>query len=276
MVVRLIQRTAQVFFVALGIFIVPAAMHSAQDVLAQLGVKPKAASDAVMTGVTSGSVNTWAVAKSFKMADAAVRAELASGGIAWAKTYTQSPEFASAYAKLREERKPQAPVYTDTPEEALEQQLARQKDEAQKNAEDMKKALETMPPDVRKQVEEGMKGAAAALAQMDTPEMRKIQLDGMRMERESRKTQYADDLKQWEAEYPANPTPLISKRLKAFLDLSASVNFDAKVEPRDGKLRFVDPQYERKPADWKLLYRAGRPAVDAARASAQAWLAELK
>lgn len=276
MVIRPVQRTAPVFVVALGIFIVPSVIHSAQDALAQLGVSPKAASNAVVTGVTSGSVNTWAVGRAFKAADAAVRAELASGGIAWAKAHTQSPEFASAYAKLREDRKPQAPVYTDTPEEALDKQLAKQKADAQKNAEDMKKALETMPPDVRTQVEEGMKGAAAALAQMDTPEMRKIQLDGMRMERESRKTQYAADLKKWEAEYPANPTPLIAKRLKAFLDLSASVNFDAKVEPRDGKLRFVDPQLERKPSDWKLLYRAGRPAVDAARAAAQAWLAELK
>ena len=276
MVIRLIQRTAQVFVVALGISSVPAVIHSAQDALAQLGVSPKAAGDSVMSGVTSGSANTWAVAKAFKAADAALRAQLASGGIAWAKAYTQSPEFASAYAKLREGRKPQAPVYTDTPEEALEKQLAKQKADAQKNAEDMKKALETMPPDVRKQVEEGIKGAAAALAQMDTPEMRKTQLDGMRMERESRKTQYAADLEKWEAEYPANPTPLIAKRLKAFLDLSASVDFDARVEPKDGKLRFVDPQLERKPADWKLLYRAGRPAVDAARAAAQAWLVELK
>lgn len=276
MVVRLIQRTAPVLVLALGIFVVPSVIHSAQDALAQLGLSPKAAGDAVMTGVTSGSANTWAVAKAFKAADATVRAQLASGGIAWAKAYTQSAEFTSAYEKLRETRKPQAPVYTDTPEEALEKQLAKQKADAQKTAEQMKKSLETMTPDVRKQVEEGMKGAAAALAQMETPEMRKIMLDGMRMERESRKTQYAADLKKWESEYPASPTPLIARRLKAFLDLSASVNFEAKVEPRDGKLRFTDPQYERKPSDWKVLYRAGRPAVDAARAAAQAWLAELK
>lgn len=276
MIVRVIRRTAQVFVVALGIFIVPAVIHSAQDALAQLGVSPGAARDAVMTGVTSGSVNTWAAAAAFKKADAAVRAQLAGGAIAWAKAYTQSTEFASAYAKLREDRKPQPPVYTDTPEEALEKLLAKQKADAQKSAEDMKKALETMPPDVRKQVEEGLKGAAAAMAQMDTPEMRKVQLDGMRMERESRKTQYDADIKKWEAEYPANPAPLIAKRLRAFLDLSASVNFDATVEPRDGKLRFVDPQYERKPADWKLCYRAGRPAVEAARAAAEVWLTELK
>lgn len=276
MVVHLIQRTAPVIVLALGSVAVPAVIHSAQDALAQLGLSPKAASDAVMTGVTSGSANTWAAARAFKAADATVRSQLASGGIAWAKAYTQSAEFASAYAKLREARKPQAPVYTDTPEEALRQELARQKADAQKSAEAMKKSLETMPPDVRKQVEEGMKGAAAALAQMDTPEMHKIQLDGIRMERESRKTQYAADLKKWEAEYPASATPLIAKRLKAFLDLSASVNFEAKVEPRDGKLRFTDPQYERKPSEWKLLYRAGRPAVDAARGAAQAWLAELK
>ena len=276
MAVRFVRRGLRVLVVALVVVALPAVIHSAQDALAQLGVSPGSARESVMTGVTGGWINTGIAAAAFKKADDALRAQFAAGAIAWAKAYTGSAEFTAAYAKLREERKPQQPVYTDTPEEALAKQLAKEKTESQKNAEEMKKALESMPPDVRKQVEEGMKQAAAAMAQMDTPEMRKMQLDGIRMERESRQARYTADMAKWEEEYPASPAPLIAKRLKAFLDLSASVDFDAKLEPRDGKLRFVDPQYEGKPANWKLCYRAGRPAVEAARVAAQAWLAELK
>jgi hypothetical protein len=54
------------------------------------------------------------------------------------------------------------------------------------------------------------------------------------------------------------------------------VDYGAKLEPRDGMMRFVDPALERKPANWKLCYRAGRETVEAARAAATAWLAELR
>lgn len=274
--VSFVHRTSQVVVIALGIAAVPAAIHSAQDPLAQLGVTAASARDTLMNSLASGSVNIWGAAAAFKKADAAVRAQLVTGALAWARTYTASPEFKTAYTQLREERKPKAPVFKGTPEEELAAMLAKQKADAQKSQEDMKKALESMTPDMRKQVEAGMKEAAAAIAQMDTPEMRKIQLDGLRMQRDAQKTQYAADSAKWEAEYPVNPAALIAKRLRSFLDLSATVNFDAKTEPRDGKLRFVDPQLERKSAEWKLCYRAGRPAVEAARAAAQSWLAELK
>ena len=41
------------------------------------------------------------------------------------------------------------------------------------------------------------------------------------------------------------------------------------------KYQFVNPEYEQKPLQWKMMYRAGKPAVDAARAAAQEWLKAL-
>jgi hypothetical protein len=110
---------------------------------------------------------------------------------------------------------------------------------------------------------------------MDTPEMRKMMLDGIHMQREESTRRYQEDLKKWEAEYPESPAPVIAKRLKAFLDLSASVDFDAKVESKNGKMRFVNPEYESKSSDWKLCYRVGKEPVAAARAAAAAWMKEL-
>jgi len=39
--------------------------------------------------------------------------------------------------------------------------------------------------------------------------------------------------------------------------------------------RFTNAVYEKKPAEWKLCYRAGEPAVASAREFADAWLKEL-
>jgi hypothetical protein len=39
---------------------------------------------------------------------------------------------------------------------------------------------------------------------------------------------------------------------------------------------FVNNDYERKPPEWKLCFRAGKEATAAARVFASDWLAELK
>jgi hypothetical protein len=39
---------------------------------------------------------------------------------------------------------------------------------------------------------------------------------------------------------------------------------------------FVNPEYERKPSDWKFIFRSGKESSDAARVVATQWLAGLK
>jgi len=39
---------------------------------------------------------------------------------------------------------------------------------------------------------------------------------------------------------------------------------------------FADAALEARPAEWKMAFRAGKPATDAARAFAQKWLADLQ
>jgi hypothetical protein len=38
---------------------------------------------------------------------------------------------------------------------------------------------------------------------------------------------------------------------------------------------FADPALEARPKEWKMCFRAGKPATDAARAFAQKWLNDL-
>lgn len=69
-----------------------------------------------------------------------------------------------------------------------------------------------------------------------------------------------------------NPDVTIRRRLEAFLEMSATVDFDAKLEGR----QFADPEYEAKPSEWKMCFRAGREATMAAREEAEAWIKELE
>lgn len=74
-----------------------------------------------------------------------------------------------------------------------------------------------------------------------------------------------------EKKYPSDPAELVKKRLTDFLVISATVDFDAEVNGG----RFVNPEYEKKSAEWKMCYRAGKEVVEAARVEAQKWLDEL-
>ena len=70
--------------------------------------------------------------------------------------------------------------------------------------------------------------------------------------------------------------PLLKQRLKNFILLCDDVDFNAKLMTSGSKQQFVDPTYQRKPAEWKFLYRLGKESVQEAKAFAQEWLTDLK
>jgi hypothetical protein len=241
------------------------------DVQSQLGITPLAARVAVESVINSGISNPGLPAAAFRLMPPPARAAAATAGVAWLKTYTASPEFARQYAQLREAHKPAAPVFAGTPEDEL-----KKADEEQKQqAEDSKKAIAALPAEQRAQVEEAMKTAQAMLAQMNTPEMRKMRLDAIKAERAERTTQYQQELANWKRDYPESAGPVIAKRLREFLAVSADVDFAATLTPRNGKMFFENEAYQQKPGPWKMCYRAGKEATAAARAAVQAWLKEL-
>jgi hypothetical protein len=248
----------------------------AADVLTQMGISPASAKGAVVSFIGAGYFDTGIGFRALKAAPPAARAELVTGIIAWAKGYVASPEFKAAYAKLREERKPEAPQFKGTPEEEFKQKQAEQKAEMEKSQAEMQKTLSSLPPDVRKSVEEGMKQAAAMNAQMDTPDMRKMQIDGIAMDRAAKKQQFDLDMKKWQQDYPESPRALLIRRLQKFLDDTKDIDFNAALQPRNGMQVFVKEEYERKPGEWKQAFRAGRETVTAARTAVQAWLSELQ
>jgi hypothetical protein len=252
------------------------AIGAAQQALPQVGVSESAAREELLRGLDSGYVNYSGAAKAFRAVEGAARAQLAAGVIAWARAYTATPAFEQAYAAHRKQLMPVAPAFEGTPEEELATRLAKQEKEFEQNMANTRKAMEQLSAEQRKMMEEGLKAGAEAMKQMKSPEMQKLQLDGIRMQREAEAAEYTRELADWKVKYPESARGMIAARLKEFLAMSADVNFDAALESRDGKMRFVDPQYERKDGRWKLCYRAGRETVSAARAAADAWLKSLQ
>lgn len=72
-------------------------------------------------------------------------------------------------------------------------------------------------------------------------------------------------------------TPLLKKELEQFVQTAATVDFAAATQPKEKKIVFVNPEYEkRKSLLWKLLFRAGKGPTTAVAAAAKQLLAELK
>lgn len=75
---------------------------------------------------------------------------------------------------------------------------------------------------------------------------------------------------------PSRPVePLVASRLKQFLELSADVDFQARLVTKNGVSRFADPRLESRSPEWKLCFRAGPQTLAAARAYAGDWLNTL-
>ncbi len=76
----------------------------------------------------------------------------------------------------------------------------------------------------------------------------------------------------WEKTYPADPAPLIKKRLQEYLQIAPTVDFTAKLTGSGKRQIFVNPVYEKKSLKWKAIYRAGKEVNDVVTAFVKEWL----
>ncbi len=255
------------------------AVLRAADVLKDLGLREANAKESVVEAITSGTVNWWPASKAFKAAAPAARAGLVTGALTWARTYTESAEFTTAYEKTRQNQKPEAPKPKSADEE-----IARQRKQLEEGIAQAKKTIAEPPaglsPEILKAVREGsenaIKSLTAMLADLDKPQTKAMLVQGIESENKSGQDDYQRRLKAWETRYPIDPKPLLVTRLQHFLDQSAGIDFGASLVPCGSKQCFADKTYQQKSQNWKLCYRAGKEPVDAARAFATTWLAALQ
>jgi hypothetical protein len=247
---------------------------TAADVLAQFKLTRPAAETHVFDAVWNQGLGYFgAGTRLFKTMPGDARAAAVTAGAEFAKAYTQTEDFRARYARQREANRPTPPP----PAKSYKEQQAEQRAQFDKSLAEMKASAAKAAPDMRKLLEETAASLQAQQAAMDKDTALQAQMEqGHNMMAEMKQQHYLREVKEYEQGFPQNPQQLIATRLRAFLAVSATVPAQAALVERDGKLRFVDRRFEGQNDFWKQLYRAGKPAVDAAREAATRWLAELE
>ena len=246
----------------------------AQSSLADFGVKENEVKERIVNSLVYGTIPVYPDKKSFKAASPANQAAFVKNALGWVKAYSESAEFKADYDKQRANAKPAPPQPKGTPDEQFAKFLAEQREGVAR----MKKSVAQMSPDMQKQMEGTVKQMEASIEKAaKDPQMAAIMKQSFAQANISDQKEFQDRLAKYEKKYPPDPRVLIAARLHEFLALSQDVAFDAKLVPGGGgKMRFADPQYEAKSGEWKLCYRAGRDAVQAARAFATQWLRQIE
>ena len=260
---------------ALLVCALAAAPAAQSDIVSTLGSNMTEAHDAIFSAFSGGSVYMVGAGDVFKAAGPQARAAMVTAVIGVARAYTTSADFAKRYALFREQQKPRPATAPVASADALNAQMRKSIEAAIAG---MEKAAVQMPQ-MKKEFDTQIAGMRKQLAELGKDKEADAQMDAaLKQGAEYQAAAQRQALVEWEKEYPADPRPFIASRLREFLALSATVDFTAKVSKRradEATLKFDNPAYESKDAQWKYLYRAGKPAADAALAGAEAWLKAL-
>jgi hypothetical protein len=242
---------------------------AAADVFQEYGLDRKAWGDAFVNSMTDGSLYAPAVSARLKAVAPAQRAAVVTALGAAAKGFFESAAFKAQYKTEYEAGLPDAPKPPRTAKQISDESRA----EIEKGVKEMEASLKELTPELRKQMEPALALARAAMKeQIKNIEAQAAQLAAME------KAAY-DKAKSEPAEpgkVPADPKVALRKALRRFLTESTAVDFDAQTRTEFRMKRFVRGNYESKPRTWKMCYRAGREACEAARTFATNWLAELE
>ena len=142
----------------------------------------------------------------------------------------------------------------------------------------MRAQVAKMPSDMQKQMESIVEAVEKNYAQqVNDPAMVAMVKQSFASQAEHEQQAYNEKLSRYEKRYPADPKVLIASRLREFLELTRDIPDNAQLEPgSSGVMKFADPAFEAKSLSWKLWYRAGKEAVETARAFAGEWLKQLE
>jgi hypothetical protein len=237
------------------------------EILKALGIPPAMAKEKIGYGFM-GSYFSPPSNSTYKTYPAGKRAEAVQQLGYFAKTYLTSVEFQKTYKAEVEVMKPSKP-------KSIEERLAEQTADFKKMIKQNEEMLKN--PQLKAGAESNLKGLKDLLASYEDknhPRHAK-QMSSIQMMYDGDMKWYNAQVAKLEAKYPADIKQFLKMRLQEFLDISATVDYNAELK-QDGRLkRFVNPAYERQSMNWKYCFRAGKETTEAARAFVQQWLKEL-
>ena len=243
-----------------------------QDHLAKLGISEGRAREAVFDSFITDTISVAGNNEVFKAATAPARVALVNFALSLARAFAESEDFKRRYADHREANGPD-PL---PPLPSADAVLAKQRAGFEEQVEQMRKLFDQITPEQRATLEEGWKDMRRQLTEMETGP-RRAELDKALREQYAALARERDAaVKEVDAVWPPDHRSLVANRLRHFLDVSKDVAYDARLVDKNGAKLFADPAFEARPREWKLCFRAGKPATDAARAFAQKWLSDLE
>ena len=248
--------------------------NSLDDIWKQLGISQQTGTSNIKNSFLSGFIYYYGAA-TVRTSIGGNKAAATTNLLTYVKQYVGSDGFKKDYEAQRQSVKPAAQE-KKAPRSA-DQIRKDMIDETQKALDDLKTRTKTMAPDMQKMMEPSIKAYEEMITSYKDPknEMFASMADIEIKLNEQNGKNAEDQLKKWEQDYPANVNELIKKRLQKYLSISSTVDFNAELKEKNGKKVFVKDEYERKSADWKMIYRAGAEVNNVAKPFAEAWLKEL-
>lgn len=240
------------------------------DILKQLSISEDEAQDYIFSNFREGDLS-FPYSSAIKSLVPGKRAAAVKEMGDYIRQYTSSPAFLQHYREARAAAMPQGPAGK---EEKIKARLAEIQHDIEQTQKDMKPAT----GDMRKLYEANLKmlqQQQQALLDPKHPEHAMYVSDITGSIDDQNPAQYKEAMQAFEKDYPANPRDLIRSRLKAFLALTADIDFNAQLVGNGRIKKFANPALEAKSGTWKKCFRSGRETITAARAYAQQWLREL-
>ena len=248
------------------------AEKQAADFLKQLGLSQEQANSKITGSLLAGSLDLYGIRNLHKIL-VNDRAAIVNDLAGYAKQYANSAAFKNEYTLLRENNKPAPAQKTETPEE-MRASMIKSAKEYLKNAED---AYKKAGPDMKNITAQMLDAAKQNLKAAEDPANKSIIAYTRNYESLKKIMQQSNEnmIKIWEENYPADHLQYIRVKLQSFMDATADIDFNAQLTEKNGIKYFVNPDYERKGNRWKLAFRAGKSAVETARAFAGKWISEI-
>lgn len=263
----------RVLIATIGVGSIGAAL-AGQTVTTQLGITEGRAKEAVFDSFIAGALSLAGKAEVFTAASPQARVAMVNGAAGLARAFVESDEFKRRYADHREANGPDP-----LPEEqTAEQVLAKQRAGFEQQVEGLRKQFvdDAITPEQKATLEEGFEAMRARFTEMEKGPQRAELETMLKGQRAQQVAGHAAATKEFDAMFPADPRALVAMRLRKFLDESGAIDFTAKLVEQDKVRKFADPALEAKSSEWKMCFRAGKPATDAAREFARKWLADLQ
>jgi hypothetical protein len=192
------------------------------------------------------------------------------------KKHVGGNEFRQAYSEYRKRVMPVAPMIRT--KEQIRKELVLNYEEAVRNNQGVVNlALSMRNDDMKKSAEKSLAKCRMILDELQTGNSKLVTEHMIYADMRYKADMNAYHLKMgaWEREYPADSRQLVKKRLENFMRMTKDIDYKASTKTVQGKKIFTNPYYERKPAPWKMGYRAGKDVTQTARAFVAEWIKEL-